>query len=144
MLTDLGYGLATGLAYAAVGTVLIVVGFVVVDLLTPGSLRRLVWAERNRNAVIVLSSGLLGTAAVVVTAILTSDDDFGRGIVSTVGYGLLGLLLMAVSFVVVDLLTPGRLGELLMQAEPHPAARVTASAHLSVALRSWLRRSPSR
>jgi len=133
MLTDLGYGLATGLAYAAVGTVLMVVGFVVVDLLTPGSLRRLVWAERNRNAVIVLCSGLLGTAAVVVTAILTSDDDFGRGIVSTVAYGLLGLLLMAVSFVVVDLLTPGRLGELLMQGEPHPAAWVTACAHLSVA-----------
>jgi uncharacterized membrane protein YjfL (UPF0719 family) len=133
MLTDLGYGLATGLAYAAVGTVLMVVGFVVVDLLTPGSLRQLVWADRNSNAVIVLSSGLIGTAAVVVTAILTSDDDFGRGIVSTVGYGLLGLLLMAVSFVVVDLLTPGRLGELLVQSEPHPAAWVTASAHLSVA-----------
>jgi uncharacterized membrane protein YjfL (UPF0719 family) len=133
MLTDLSYGLATGLAYSAVGTLLMVVGFLAVDLLTPGSLRQLVWAERNRNAVIVLSSGLLGTATVVVTAILTSDDDFGRGIASTVGYGLLGLLLMAASFVVVDLLTPGRLGELLMQPEPHPAAWVTATAHLSMA-----------
>jgi uncharacterized membrane protein YjfL (UPF0719 family) len=133
MLTDLSYGLATGLAYSAVGTLLMVVGFLAVDLLTPGSLRQLVWAERNRNAVIVLSSGLLGTATIVVTAILTSDDDFGRGIASTVGYGLLGLLLMAASFVVVDLLTPGRLGELLMQPEPHPAAWVTATAHLSMA-----------
>jgi uncharacterized membrane protein YjfL (UPF0719 family) len=133
MLSDLGYGLATGLAYAAVGTGLMVVGFIAVDLLTPGSLRQLVWAERNRNAVIVLSSGLLGTATVVVTAILTSEDDFGRGIASTVGYGLLGLVLMAVSFVAVDLLTPGRLGELLMQPEPHPAAWVTAIAQVSMA-----------
>jgi len=133
MLADLASGLVTGLAYGGVGAVLMVIGFVVVDLLTPGKLGELIWVRRNRNAALVLASGLAGTALIVVTAILTSEDSFAKGIVSTIGYGLVGLLLMAVSFFVVDLLTPGRLGDILVQDEPHPAAWVTAVAHVAVA-----------
>lgn len=133
MLTDLGFGLVTGLAYGAAGTALMVVGFLVVDLLTPGRLADLIWVQRNRNAALVLASGLLGTGLIVVSAILSSADDFSEGIASTMGYGLLGLVLMAVSFILVDLLTPGRLGEILVDGEPHPAAWVTAAAHFAVA-----------
>lgn len=133
MLRDLASGLVTGLAYGGVGIALMVVGFVVVDVLTPGKLRELIWVRRNRNAALVLGSGLAGTALIVVTAILTSEDSFAQGIASTLGYGLLGLLLMAGSFVIVDLLTPGKLGEILVEDEPHAAAWVTAVAHLAVA-----------
>lgn len=133
MLVELGYGLAAGLAYGLLGTVLMMLGFVLVDALTPGSLGTLIWSERNRNAALVLASGLVGIGAIVTTAILTSEDGLAAGLASTAGYGLLGLLLMGVSFFVVDLLTPGPLGPILVDEHPHPAAWVTATSHVAVA-----------
>lgn len=133
MLSELLTDLATSLAYAGVGLVLMVLGFWLVDLLTPGQLRALIWRERNGNAALVLISGLLGTASIVVTAILTSEDEFGAGLVTTFGAGLVGLILMGVSFVLIDMLTPGKLGEIVCDHTPHPAAWVTAASHLAIA-----------
>lgn len=133
MLSELLYGTLAGLAYGAVGIVLMALGVLVVDVLTPGKLREIIWTERNLNASLVVAAGILGTGAIVVTAILTSYDELGRGLASTVAYGLLGLFLMAVSFVVVDVLTPGKLGDIICDRTPHPAAYVTAAAHLAVA-----------
>ncbi|MGH4026769.1 MAG: DUF350 domain-containing protein, partial [Pseudonocardiaceae bacterium] len=62
-----------------------------------------------------------------------SEDAVIAGLVSTMVYGVLGLLLMGLSFLVVDLLTPGSLGALLIESTPHPAAWVTATSHLVVA-----------
>jgi hypothetical protein len=55
------------------------------------------------------------------------------GIVSTLAYGLLGLVLMGLSFVVIDAVTPGKLGALLMEESQHPAVYVSGAAHLAVA-----------
>jgi Predicted membrane protein len=120
------------LAYSVVGTLLIGLGYLLVDIATPGKLRELIWAGRNRNAAVVLCSGLLGVGMIVAAAIVASGNDFGRGITSTVGYGLLGLLMMALAFILVDMLTPGRLGELICEPDPHPAAWVTATIHIVV------------
>ena len=65
-------------------------------------------------------------AARVTAAILSSEDTLAAGLLSTLGYGLLGLVVMAVAFVVLDLATPGRLGDILSEPEPHPAAWVSA------------------
>lgn len=120
------------LAYSVVGMLLIGLGYLLVDIATPGKLRELIWVGRNRNAAVVLCSGLLGVGMIVAAAIVASGNDFGRGITSTVGYGLLGLLMMAFTFILVDMLTPGRLGVLLCDPEPHPAAWVTATVHIVV------------
>ncbi|CAM5560373.1 hypothetical protein SHIRM173S_08459 [Streptomyces hirsutus] len=40
--------------------------------------------------------------------------------------------MMAVAFLVVDLITPGRLGSTLVDPQPHPAVWVTASCNLAV------------
>lgn len=40
---------------------------------------------------------------------------------------------MAVAFRAVDLLTPGGLGAILVEPEPHPAVRVSASCNIAVA-----------
>ncbi|MDP9416672.1 MAG: DUF350 domain-containing protein [Actinomycetota bacterium] len=133
MLRDTALDVAAILAYSLVGTVLMVVGYVLVDVLTPGRLGDLIWRERNRNAALVVASGLLGTGLVVVVAILTSEDELVRGLITTVTAGLVGIALMGVAFVVVDALTPGDLGETLCEREPHPAAWVTAAAHLAIA-----------
>lgn len=133
MIEDFGVGVVGTLAYAVVGIVLMGAGYGLVDVLTPGKLGDLIWRDRNPNAALVLLSGLAGVGLIVVTAILTSDDAIGRGLLSTVVYGLMGLVLMGLSFLALDALTPGKLGDILTSPTPHPAAWVTATVHLAVA-----------
>lgn len=133
MIVELAVGVVGTVAYAAVGVVLMGLGYGLVDLLTPGKLGELIWRERNPNAALVLLSGLAGVGLIVVTAILTSDDAIGRGLLSTVVYGLLGIVLMGASFLLLDALTPGKLGETVTEHALHPAAWVTAVVHLAVA-----------
>lgn len=127
---DLASGLLSGLGYAVIGIVLLALGYKVIDWVTPGDLNRLVYEQRNRNAALMVSSGLLGIGLIIVTAILTSEDDFVDGVTSAAGYGLLGILLVAVSFKIVDALTPGDLGIICTDTEPHPAVWVTAVTHV--------------
>ena len=124
-------GLA-GLAYGALGLGLLMLGYFVLDFLTPGRLARLIYNERNLNASIVLSSSLAAVATVTTTAVVTSEDQFVDGILSTAIYGTIGIFLLAVSFAVVDRLTPGDLGAICTDAERHPAVYVTATAQLAV------------
>lgn len=118
--------------YAVVGVGLLILGFVLVDLLTPGRLRHQIWEERNRNAALYLTTSLVGTGAIVFTAILTSYADLVDGLTSTAAFGLLGLLLKAAAFWIVDLLTPHKLGEMVVDTKPHPAVWVAAAADLSI------------
>lgn len=128
---DLVTDLLVTLAYGGVGVALMAIGYVLVDLATPGRLRELIWVQRNRNAALLLTSNLAGVGIIVVAAIVSSENDFVRGIVGASAYGLLGLVIMAVAFLLLDMVTPGRLGEILVDAEPHPAAWVSAVVHLA-------------
>ncbi|MCD0480995.1 DUF350 domain-containing protein [Streptacidiphilus sp. ASG 303] len=132
-MNDIVHGLGSAAVFGALGVVLLLLGILLVDLLTPGRLGHQIWVERNRNAAVLLSSALLGIGGIVFTSIWTTYDDFGKGLASTACFGLLGLVLMAVAFWAVDLLTPGRLGEILVDPEPHPAVWVTAACNVSVA-----------
>ncbi|WP_329496811.1 DUF350 domain-containing protein [Kitasatospora herbaricolor] len=132
-MNDIVHGLGAAAAFGGVGVVLLLLGVGLVDLLTPGKLGRQIWVERNRNAAVLLSSALLGIGGIVFTAILYTYEEFGKGLASTALFGLLGLVLMAVAFWAVDLLTPGKLGAILVDPEPHPAVWVSASCNLAVA-----------
>ncbi|MCG5471561.1 DUF350 domain-containing protein [Micromonospora zamorensis] len=134
MLEDLLSGAWQSVVFGIVGVGLMAAGFVLVDLLTPGRLRDLIWVQRNANAGLLLAANQLGIAGIVFTAILTSYSDFGRGLASTVVFGIVGLAIMALAFFVLDLLTPGKLGEVICSDEPHPAARVSAATHFGAAL----------
>lgn len=128
------YETGAAAAYGVVGLVLMALGYLVVDVLTPGKLHALIWTDRNRGSVVVLSSSVLAMALVVRQAILASEEGLAAGLVSTALYGLVGLALMAVSFLVLDAVTPGKLGELVTAPELHPAVWVTAAVHVSVGL----------
>ncbi|MFF3865780.1 DUF350 domain-containing protein [Micromonospora sp. NPDC001898] len=119
------------LAYGVVGVVLMGIGYGLVDVATPGKLHELIWTERNRNAALLLSSNLLGVGTIVVAAIVASEDDFVLGLVGAAAYGIVGLVIMAAAFLLLDAVTPGRLGELLVDPEPHPAVWVSAVVHLA-------------
>jgi uncharacterized membrane protein YjfL (UPF0719 family) len=119
------------LAYGVVGVALMAVGYVLVDVATPGKLHELIWVERNRNAALLLASNLAGVGIIVVAAIAASADDFALGLVGAAAYGILGLVIMAAAFLLLDVATPGKLGELLVDPEPHPAVWVSAVVHLA-------------
>jgi uncharacterized membrane protein YjfL (UPF0719 family) len=129
VLASIGYAVA----YAGVGILLLVVGAVALDLLTPGHLARHIYEERSVNAAIALAAGFLGQGAIAFTTIWTNaTSGFGTALGWTVVFGLVGIALQVVAFVVLDLLTPGKLGATLMQVPFHPASLVTAAANLAV------------
>lgn len=131
MLKTLTTDLLVTLVYGGLGVVLMGLGYVLVDVATPGRLRELIWADRNRNAALLLASNLASVGIIVVAAIMASEDDFVVGIVGAAAYGILGLVIMAVAFLLLDLATPGKLGELLVDPQPHPAVWVSAVVHLA-------------
>jgi len=131
VLQSIGYAVA----YTGVGIALLVLGFYALDLLTPGHLGRHIYDERSVNAGLTLAAGFLGQGAIVFATIWTNaTSGFGRALLYTVAFGVLGVLLQAVAFLVLDLITPGRLGEHLMQPGFHPASLVSAAAQLAVAV----------
>lgn len=130
--SDLGIGLASGLAFGAVGLLMLVLGWVMVDVLTPGKLSHLIIDEHNWNASALVGSNLLAIGGVVTTAIATSHDDFWQGIIESLGYGVLGVLLQALAFIVVDRLTPGHLGTILTSHKLHPAILISVGASLAM------------
>ncbi len=129
LVSDMGIALLFGL----VGIVLLVVGYKVIDLLTPGDLGRQLCEDRNRNAGVIVSAGVLSIGIIVTSAIVAADGDLGKGLGQSAGFGLVGILLLAVAFAVIDAFTPGRLGDIVMGEEGHePMVFVTGAALLSV------------
>jgi uncharacterized membrane protein YjfL (UPF0719 family) len=118
--------------YFLVGIAVLVAGFLMVDLLTPGNLRRLVFVERRPNAVAVASGMYAALAAVVVTAIVASADELGQGLVDAAVYGVVGVALQGVALVVLELVVPGRFRDLITDERLHPAAIATAVTLLAV------------
>src|SRR5919112_2950501 len=134
VLEDLLNGAGRSVVFGLIGIGLMAVGFVMVDLLTPGKLRDLIWRDRNPNAALLLSANQLGIAIIVFTAIFTSYDSFTVGLASTVIFGIIGIAIMGFGFLVLDWMTPGKLGEVICTPDRHPGATVSAAAHFGTAL----------
>ncbi|HEU4347096.1 MAG TPA: DUF350 domain-containing protein [Actinoplanes sp.] len=134
MLEDLLNGAGRSVVFGLVGIGIMAIGFVMVDLLTPGKLRDLIWRDRNPNAALLLAANQLGVAVIVFTAVFTSYQDFVQGLASTVIFGIIGVAIMGFAFIVLDWLTPGKLGDVISLPERHPAATVSAATHFGAAL----------
>jgi uncharacterized membrane protein YjfL (UPF0719 family) len=130
VLQSIGYAVA----YTGVGIVLLILGFYALDLLTPGHLGRHIYENRSVNAALTLAAGFLGQGAIVFASIWTNaTSGFGLALLYTVVFGVLGVALQAVAFVVLDLITPGKLGAHLTETSFHPASLVSAAVQLAVA-----------
>lgn len=125
--------LASALVYGVLGVVMLVIGYYVIDLLTPGHLGRTIVERRSPNAAVVAASGLLALGAVVTSAIVASvEDDLLEGLGQAFGYGVGGIVLLAVAFKAVDAITPGRLGDVIEEPRLAPVAVVLAAFTLAV------------
>lgn len=130
----LGEGVVATLLYFAVGFVVLALGFLALDLLTPGNLRAQVYTDRNPNAAVLLGGNHLALAIIVVTAILTSEDELGlaQGLVDSAVYGILGVVLQGVALRLLDAFVPGHLRDLVN--EPRLAGASWAVAASLVAI----------
>ncbi|MEE2032094.1 DUF350 domain-containing protein [Rhodococcus sp. CC-R104] len=119
-------GVLATIAFFLVGIAVLTVGFAMLDALTPGNLRHQVYVDRNPNAALLLAANHLALAIIVVTAILTSSDGYAQGLIDSLVYGLVGVLLQAVALVIMNRLLPGRLVTLV--GEPHMSGAAWAVA----------------
>ena len=113
-MNDLLTALWHGAVYAIVGGALLVLAYFVLDLLTPGRLggqfSHSAEGEPSHSAGLVASAWLLSTSAVVFTAIWTNGEtSFGSALGWTVSFGILGIVLNTVMFLVIEVITPGSL-----------------------------------
>ncbi|MDQ1682615.1 MAG: hypothetical protein QOH99_1156 [Frankiaceae bacterium] len=131
MLASLGYAVA----YAAVGLVILAVGYYVLDVLTPGRLSSVIWEDRSTSAAIVASSGIVSLGGIVFTSIWTNaSSGFGSALGWTVAFGIVGVLMQMIAFVLLDLVTPGKLGDAVCAPGFHPASLVAGAMQVAVAL----------
>jgi uncharacterized membrane protein YjfL (UPF0719 family) len=129
---SLAQNVVAAVLYFVVGVAVLAIGFALADVLTPGSLRRLVFVERRPNAVAV-ASGMYGALAIVViAAIVASADRLGQGLVDAAVYGLVGVLLQGLALVALEVAVPGRFRDLIGEERLHPAAIATAVTLLAV------------
>jgi uncharacterized membrane protein YjfL (UPF0719 family) len=118
----LGQGVVATLLYFVVGLLVLGLGFLALDLITPGKLRHQVYVDRNPNAAILLGANHLALAIIVVTVIMTSADNLGQGLVDSAVYGILGVVLQAVALRLLDVFVPGHLRNLVNEPKMNGAA----------------------
>ena len=131
MITALGFGAA----YSLLGLFLLVAGFYILDLLTPGRLGAHMTRGDSFNAGVMVAAGFLGVGAILFTVIWhNAGAGLGPALGWTLAFGLLGIVLQAVSFVVLDLVTPGSLREIVVSPGLHPAGIAAAAAQIAISL----------
>ncbi|HVE95391.1 MAG TPA: DUF350 domain-containing protein [Pseudonocardiaceae bacterium] len=128
----LSQGVLATLLYFVVGFGVLILGFIALDLLTPGNLRRQVYTDRNPNAAILLGANHLALAIIVVTAIATSADSLAQGLVDSVVYGLLGVVLQAAALRLIDAFVPGHLRNLVNEPQMSGAAWAVGISLLAI------------
>lgn len=131
-LPELLDGIGVSLAYFGVGALVLAVGFVVLDVLTPGSLRQHIFIEHRPNAAALHAASSVALAIIVVTVMTNASDDLLWGIVDVVVYGLLGVVFQAVTLVILELVVPGRFRDLVSAPTFSTASLAVAATLIAV------------
>lgn len=120
-------------AYGLLALVLLVVGFLALEIVTPGSLRSMVWVEHRRNAVILTVSMVIALSLVILTGASVSGPlALWRGLLYTAIYGIVAIALLMFSFVLIDWLTPGKLGSLILDDDDSVAGWVSGAVFVGL------------
>jgi uncharacterized membrane protein YjfL (UPF0719 family) len=125
-------GAVATISYFLVGTAVLIVGFIVVDVLTPGKLRQLVFIDRRPNAVILACANYIALAAVIISAITNSYSQLGQGLVGVAVFGLIGVVLQGIALLTLHFVIPGDFHEHIDEPELHPAAFAVAVMLMAV------------
>lgn len=131
--SDLARGIGAILLYAIVGLLLMLLGFYAIDFTTPGKLSELVRAGLP-NAVIVTASGMLSMAFIIVIAIWTSSSDLAEGLITSLVYGLIGIIAQVLAVRLLEWVTRIDVRSTIESETFAPASFVVAAAHLALGL----------
>lgn len=130
---QLGRGIGAIALYAIVGLALILAGFYAIDWTTPGKLSELVRTGRP-NAVLITSAGLVSMAFIIVLAITSSASDLTAGLITSLVYGLLGIIVQVAAVRILEWATRINIGEVIQAERFTPASVVVAAAHVALGL----------
>lgn len=130
---DLVRGIGAVLLYGVVGLVLMFAGFYAIDWTTPGKLSSLV-RRGLPNAVMVTASGLLSMAFIVVVAIANSASDLTEGLITSLVYGLVGIIVQVLAVRLLEWATRIDISSAIESEKFAPASIVVAAAHLALGL----------
>ena len=119
-------------AYSGVGLAILVAGFFVIDALTPGKLGQQLM-DGNPNASVLVAATMASLGLVLWFAIFFTGAGWD-GLDECAIFGAVGVIIQGIGFFVLDLVTPGKLGQELMQDTDHRGTTVSASLQFAVAL----------
>ncbi|EIE97146.1 DUF350 domain-containing protein [Saccharomonospora glauca] len=131
--TDLARGIGAIMLYAIVGLVLMLLGFYAIDLTTPGKLSELV-RRGLPNAVVITASGMVSMAFIVVVAIWASASDLVEGLITSLVYGLVGIVAQVIAVRLLEWVTRIDVRSTLENDRYTPASLIVAAAHLALGL----------
>jgi hypothetical protein len=77
---------------------------------------------------------MVGVGIIVAVSIFVSHEDVGKGLIDTAVFGLLGLVLFALAFLVIDWLTPGHMAAMMVEDHFHPAVLLVSAANLVIGI----------
>jgi hypothetical protein len=129
----LGRGIGAILLYAVVGVLLMLIGFWAIDITTPGKLNRMV-REGLPNSVLVTSAGMVSMAFIVVVAIYGSSGGLLEGLLSSLIFGLVGIVAQVGGVRLLEWVTGIDIGAVLAADRVRPQAYVVSAAHLALGL----------
>src|SRR4051812_2507494 len=126
--TDLLRGIGAIVLYGVIGLLLILTGFYAIDWTTAGKLSDLV-RRGMLNAVIVTASGMLSMAFIVVVAIFNSASDLTEGLITSLVYGLLGIVVQVLAVRLLEWATRIDVASTIESEKFAPVSVVVAAAH---------------
>ncbi|TQS29087.1 DUF350 domain-containing protein [Microbispora sp. KK1-11] len=130
----LTHGALAILAYAILGVLLLVAGFYVIDLATPGRLSKIIRADRNPNATVLAASSVAGVGLVVAASIWSSGGALREGLLATLVFGLVGIAVQTIGMVAFDKVAGISVRELVREATLQPAAVLLGVTHFFIGL----------
>ncbi|WP_371784160.1 DUF350 domain-containing protein [Streptosporangium subroseum] len=130
----LGRGALAIAAYAALGVILLIIGFYVLDLAIPGKLSQLIKVDRNPNATLLTGSGLAAVGLIVSVSIWSSGGALHEGLLATLVFGLVGIAVQTVAMVAFDKVAGISVRELVKEPNLQPGTRLLAVTHMVIGL----------
>jgi uncharacterized membrane protein YjfL (UPF0719 family) len=129
----IGRGIGAILLYAVLGVLLMLLGFYAVDLTTPGKLNQMV---RNGlpNAVLVTAAGMVSMAFIVVVAIYASSGALLEGLLASLIFGLMGIIVQVGGVRLLEWVTGIDIGAVLAAERVQAQAYVVCAAHVALGL----------
>ncbi|MBJ7602135.1 MAG: DUF350 domain-containing protein [Candidatus Dormibacteraeota bacterium] len=127
-------GVLALVGYAVLGTLLLLLGYLALDLVTPGKLGQVIRTEHNANAAVLAASGVLGLSFLIAAAIFTSGGDLLQGLIETLVFGLVGILAQAAALFAFDRVIGVDAEELMGQRHLLPATILAATVRIGIGL----------